>query len=73
MGIQIIKCKCGKTFAACAEPMCYEDAEWQKEMRAYVKKGCTVSVVEAGTWQFESCVCNEKGKDLAPQLQLAID
>ncbi len=37
--IQVIKCKCGSIFAAAAEPHCYSDAEWQREMRKYIKKG----------------------------------
>ena len=55
--IQITKCPCGKTFAACREPECYSDADYQKDTRAYIKKGCTVEMVENGTWSFEKCTC----------------
>lgn len=56
---QIIKCPCGKIFAACAEPYCYTDAEWHRDVRAYVKKGCTVSMAEKGEVQkgFDKCTC----------------
>lgn len=55
--IQVTKCPCGKVFAACREPMCYEDAEYQRNTRNYIKKGCTVAMVEGGTFQFETCTC----------------
>ena len=55
--VQITKCLCGKIFAACCEPHCYTDADYQKETRAYIKKGCTVEMVESGTWSFEKCTC----------------
>ena len=55
--VQCINCPCGKTFAACAEPYCYEDADWQKDMRNYVKKGCTVKMAEKQNWSFEKCTC----------------
>ena len=62
--IQIIKCKCGKAFAACAAPECYADADWQKDMRKYVGSGCTVEIVNSGEWDFEDCVCNGEQGDL---------
>lgn len=55
--VQCINCPCGKTFAAAAEPHCYKDADWQKEMRNYVKKGCTVKMAEQQSWEFEKCTC----------------
>ena len=60
--IQITKCPCGKTFAACKEPYCYTDAEYQKDTRAYIEKGCTISMVEPGGWSLEKCTC----KDMNP-------
>lgn len=68
--VQIIKCKCGKIFAAAAEPHCYVDAEWQKDMRKYVKKGCVVEMVENGDWKFENCVCDKQSKKDPNQLEL---
>lgn len=55
--IQVTKCPCGKIFAACKEPMCYEDAEYQKETRKYIKNGCKVEMVNSGEWSFENCTC----------------
>lgn len=56
--IQCISCNGGKVFAACRVPECYTDAEWMKELRNYVsKKGCTVSVVDTGSFSFDSCEC----------------
>lgn len=55
--IQITKCPCGKTFAACREPECYTDAEYQKDTRNYIKRGCTVEMVNSGEWSFEKYTC----------------
>lgn len=55
--VQCINCPCGKTFAASCEPYCYQDADWQKDMRNYIKKGCTVTMVEKGKWTLDSCTC----------------
>ncbi len=63
MGVQIIKCKCGKTFAACIEPECYTEAEWMRDLRKYVKGGCSVSLVASGKdFQFEKCECKKTGQ-----------
>lgn len=58
--IQIINCKCGKTFAASKEPECYIDKEWQKQLSKYVKNGCTVKMVHPGEWAFEKCECKKE-------------
>ena len=55
--IQVIKCKCGKIFSACSEPECYTDEDYQKNLREDIKRGCTVEMVENGTWFFEKCTC----------------
>lgn len=55
--VQVTKCPCGKIFAACREPECYTNSDYQKNTRAYIKKGCTVSMVENGKWEFEECTC----------------
>ena len=60
--IQVIKCKCGSIFAAAAEPNCYSDAEWQREMRKYIKKGCTVEMTNNHEWKFEHCTCEKPSK-----------
>jgi len=61
---QCITCKCGKTFAACVEPYCYTEKEWQKDLRKYVLEGCTVDMREAEAFVFEKCICkSEKQKE----------
>lgn len=32
---QVVYCRCGSLFAACMEPLCYQDKEWQKNIRKY--------------------------------------
>ena len=61
--VQITKCPCGKTFSACCEPECYSDADYQKETRKYIQKGCKVQMVESGAWAFQNCTC----KDMNPE------
>ncbi len=56
---QVIKCKCGKVFAACREPECYTEKDWMKDMRKYVIDGCTVDMVNTNEFQFENCVCDK--------------
>lgn len=68
--VQLIRCKCGKVFAAAAEPHCYSDAEWQKEMRKYIKRGCTVEMSNNNDWKFEQCVCETIPKKDPRQLEL---
>lgn len=60
---QVLKCKCGKIFAACIEPECYTDKKWQKDLRKYVLKGATVEILETPVFTLESCVCNNQEKD----------
>jgi len=55
--VQCINCPCGKTFAVCSEPHCYEDADWQKDMRNYIKKGCFVKTTERQNYLLETCTC----------------
>lgn len=68
--VQIINCPCGETIAACMEPECYKDVEWQRSMRAYVKKGYTVKMANKGEWSFGKCACSTKSKVAEKQLQL---
>ena len=70
--IQVTKCPCGKTFAGCIEPYCYQDAEYQRDTRNYIKKGCTIEMVESGSFILEKCTCpNMKPVGLAtPQLSI---
>lgn len=58
--VQIIKCKCGAVFAAACTPHCYEDAEWQRDMRKYVKQGHTVDLIDSDAFDgLQECVCKE--------------
>ena len=68
--IQTIKYKCcGKTFAACQEPYCYEDEDWLKNLKRYVSRGDTVQMIEDGQGvQLQKCTCHEEKK--SPQLSL---
>lgn len=70
--IQIIKCKCGKVFAAATEPHCYVDVEWQRDMRKYIKRGCSVEMVNNHEWKFEECVCEKKEKNKKNSNQLEL-
>ncbi len=69
--VQAIKCKCGVFFAGCTEPHCYQDVDWQRKMRQYVKKGCTVEMVSNDV-QLSQCVCEKpiKKKKDPNQLEL---
>jgi hypothetical protein len=69
--IQTISCPCGKVFAACVEPFCYEDAEWQSEMRKYIKRGCTVGLIENGhSNPLQKCTCSGMKPSNQPELPL---
>ena len=68
--VQITKCKCGSVIAACKEPFCYENAEYQRDTRAYIKKGYTVSMVESNDFQFEKCKCASQTENLKQQTKL---
>ncbi len=54
---------CGKTFAACMEPLCYTDKEWLKNLRTYVLGGAIVEMVESKDFKFEKCECPKKVED----------
>jgi len=54
---QIIVCKCGATIAACIEPECYVDKDWQKDVRKYTKKGYLIKTINKNDVQFGRCTC----------------
>jgi len=54
--VQVIRCKCGSIIAGCVDPYCYQDAEWMKKIRSYVKKGATIEMMEKPS--LEHCKCN---------------
>ncbi len=66
--IQAIKCPCGKVFAGCVEPYCYTESSWQKDVRKYIKKGCTVSTIESTPLQ--ECTCKDFKPESSNQLEL---
>lgn len=70
--VQVIKCRHGKIFAACTTPEYFEDVDWQREMRKYVKGGCTVEMAESGTWSFEKCECSKTKKSEEKIIQPAL-
>ena len=63
--VQVIKCKCGAVFAACMEPHCYTETEWMRDLRKYVKQGCTVDVIYNDSTKslFGKCTCDKKKDD----------
>ena len=61
--IQITKCKCGSVICACTEPECYTNAGYQRDTRNYIKKGCTVEMVEPKMFEFAECTCKTPKKD----------
>lgn len=58
MKAQVIKhgC-CGKIYAACLIPMCYEEKSWHKDIRDAIKNGDTVDTV--ADFEFGKCTCKE--------------
>lgn len=60
---QVIKCKCGKIFAACRLPECYAEADWMRDLRKYVKQGCTIELIDCDKFTFEQCVCEKEEKE----------
>jgi hypothetical protein len=71
--VQIISCSnCDAVFAACVEPECYSDAEWQKQLRKYVNRGEKVNLVDSGSWKFTRCECNKKTKKKSNPNQLKL-
>ena len=59
--VQAIRCKCGVIFAGCVEPYCYQDVEWQRNMRKYVSDGCTVEM-SPNDIRLGQCSCEKKVK-----------
>lgn len=58
--VQVIRCKCGSTFAASILPYCFTSVEWQRDMRKYVKQGCSVEIMDVEVFQLEWCKCPKK-------------
>lgn len=61
--IQVVKKKCcGAVFAGCCEPECYIDSDWLRELKKYVKEGCTVEMINKGEFAFGRCTCVKEKK-----------
>jgi hypothetical protein len=55
--VEIIKCLCGSTMAACVVE--HMDGEWITNKKNYLKKGYTTHIVNAGDFQFAKCKCGD--------------
>lgn len=70
--VQIIKYKCcGKIFAACHVPECYEDKDWLKNLRKYALRGDAIEIIESKDMQFGKCEC-VKTQSKTKQLELSL-
>jgi hypothetical protein len=73
---QIVRCHCGNVFAACTEPECYTDIDWQRDVRKYIKGGCTVETVTSEevkeAFASGSCKCDKTGKKKKEPIAIAI-
>jgi len=59
---QVVRYKCcDKIFAACVEPHCYSEADWQRDVRKHIKQGCRVEMIK-GKVKFGTCVCAENNQ-----------
>lgn len=68
--LEIINCKCGKSFAACVDGM--QDEEWKEQKTEHVKAKCTVHFVDRQDFKFESCDCPKTEKQILERTQLNI-
>lgn len=59
---QVIICKCGSVIAACAEPYCYSDKSWNKDMVKYAQKGYKIDVMNCPEFCIEKCKCNNQNE-----------
>lgn len=58
--VQVVRCSCGVTFAASIIPDCYSNAKWQKDVRKYIDKGCTVEFMNVKDFELDFCNCHKK-------------
>ena len=74
MVIQIIKCRrCGKTYAGCRVPECYEDRHWQTSVRRAAKQGDIIEMVDAESFTLEACNCDQLPKLKVDDKQIDIE
>lgn len=55
--LQVVRCHCGKIFAACVAPECYTDVDWMRDVRKYASKGMKVCIIDTDDFKFEECTC----------------
>jgi hypothetical protein len=55
--VEIIKCLCGSTMAACVVE--HIDGEWITNKKNYIKKGYKSYIVDAGYFKFAKCKCGD--------------
>ena len=61
--VQVLICKCGAKYAACAEPHCYTYDDWLKDLKKHVKDGGTVFIMPADSFSFDKCTCQANKVD----------
>jgi hypothetical protein len=62
--VRVIRCRCGKTFAAHIADTIYEDKDWQRFVLKYLEKGCTVEIMNVKKFNLEWCICNNEEHDI---------
>lgn len=67
---EIIKCKCGNTFAACA--VGYQDEEWRESLREYIQGGCTVEFIKTENLDLGCCDCPKTPEQHRDRSQLKL-
>lgn len=72
-GVQVVRYKCcGEIFAACTEPECYTESDWQKNLREYAKRGEIIEIVESGSVRMSKCKCEKKETDSEQSQQIKL-
>jgi hypothetical protein len=66
--IQVMKCHCGATFAACREPDCYTDTIWKENLSEHVLNGGEVNLVKS--FKFSDCTCKKNTEEPTNQLTI---
>lgn len=56
---QIVICKCGVAMAAASEPFCYNDKDWLKDLKQWIKRGYKIDLIEKKDFpdNFGKCKC----------------
>lgn len=69
---EVIYCKCGKLFAACADG--HQDKEWEKNRTQYLRDGCRFELVsdEIVRRDFACCGCKTEEVEVQSNNQLSL-